>query len=478
MSPSHHTALVWFRRDLRLADNPALLHALSNSHNVIPVFIHAPEEETPWEPGGASKVWLHNSLAALEQQLAQLGSKLIIRRGPTLAALQQLIADTGATLVCWNRLYEPSLIARDTYLKSQLKHQNIEVHSHNGALLFEPWTIRNKQDQPFKVFTPFWRHCQTLLDTQLLPLAMPPSLPAVDIKLKSLSLDELSLLPELDWHVAMTSHWRIGESGAHQQLQRFIDETAAQYAGQRDRPDCSGTSRLSPHLHFGEIGPRQILAALQAHNLSAEPFVRQLGWREFAHHLLFHFPHTDHEPMDARFASFTWQHNEAALKAWQLGRTGIPLVDAGMRELWRTGTMHNRVRMIAASFLTKNLRIHWHEGARWFWDTLVDANLANNTLGWQWVAGCGADAAPYFRVFNPVLQAEKFDPEFTYLRQWLPELAQLPDRWIAQPWAASEAELHKAGITLGETYPQPIVDLAASRHDALDAYAKMKGIAT
>ena len=470
----HDTALLWLRRDLRLADNPALHHALQEARQVIPVFIHAPDEESPWQPGAASLWWLHHSLSALQRDIKILGSRLIIRRGNSLATLQQLIEETGATLVCWNRLYEPAVIARDTNIKTTLKDQDIAVSSHNAALLFEPWEVRNQQDKPFRVFTPFWKHCQTRLSQQPLPLPRPETLPAAAAALPSLSLAELKLLPTIPWDAGMREHWQPGEAGAHALLQTFIDTAAQNYKTERDRPDKPGTSRLSPHLHFGEISPRQIVAELSAQNVAADAYVRELGWREFSHHLLYHFPHTSDKPLDERFGNFPWDKNAAGLKAWQRGQTGVPLVDAGMRELWHTGIMHNRVRMVVASFLTKNLRLHWLEGARWFWDTLVDADLPNNTQGWQWTAGCGADAAPYFRVFNPVLQAERFDPQFAYIRNWLPELARLPDKWIARPWDAPAAELSKAGIELGRHYPAPIVDLGFSREAALIAYGQIK----
>lgn len=474
MSNVHRIALLWFRRDLRLADNPALTHALDAAEHVIPVFIHASDEAAPWSPGAASRWWLHHALQALSKDIAALGGQLIIRQGDSLQVLQQLIAQIGATDVYWNRLYEPASIARDTHIKSVLKEQGIACSSHNAALLFEPWSIQNQQRKPFKVFTPFWRHCQTQLSQQPAPLPAPTSMPSPTNALESLPLTALQLLPNIPWDEGLRAHWQPGEAGALQRLQHFIDASAGAYANERDRPDRQGTSCLSPHLHFGEIGPRQILAELNAQQVPSEAYVRELGWREFAHHLLYHLPHTATQPLDARFERFRWDRNTAALSAWQRGQTGIPLVDAGMRELWHTGWMHNRVRMIVASFLTKNLRTHWLAGAQWFWDTLVDADLANNTLGWQWTAGCGADAAPYFRVFNPVLQAEKFDPQFAYIRRWVPELKSLPDRWIARPWQAPSAELDKAGIALGREYPHPIVDLALSREQALEAYALIK----
>jgi deoxyribodipyrimidine photo-lyase len=474
MTSAHHTAIIWLRRDLRLADNPALTHALAEAQRVIAVFIHAADEEAPWSPGAASRWWLHYSLEHLSKDFATLGGRLMVRQGASLACLQSLIKETGATLVCWNRLYEPAIIARDTEIKRVLKDSGIAVCSHNANLLFEPWQIRNQQDKPFRVFTPFWRHCQQRLGEQPLPLATPTALPAVDAAIKSLPLAALGLLPTINWDTGMRAHWQVGEAGAQARLRHFIDNAVQDYATQRDRPDLVGTSSLAPYLHFGEISPRQILAALTAQHVNAESYIRELGWREFAHHLLYHFPHTTDKPLDVRFENFPWDHNAAALQAWQRGQTGVPLVDAGMRELWHTGWMHNRVRMVVASFLTKNLRLHWLEGARWFWDTLVDADLANNTQGWQWTAGCGADAAPYFRIFNPTLQAERFDPDAAYIRRWVPEIAALSNRWIIKPWQAPALELSRAGIELSTTYPRPIVDLSLSREQALTAYAQIK----
>jgi deoxyribodipyrimidine photo-lyase len=470
-----HTALLWLRRDLRLADNPALVHALANAEQVVAVYIHAPQEEGAWAPGAASRWWLHHSLQALQAQFAQRQGRLLLREGDSTACLEQLIDETGATLVCWNRLYEPALTARDTDIKARLRARGVDVESFNAAMLFEPWTVRNQQGQPFKVFTPFWRRCATELAHLPLPLAEPASLRQTDNTLPAKPLSGLALLPGIAWDAGLRQSWQPGEAGAHARLQCFVDDAARDYKTGRDRPDRQGTSRLSPHLHFGEIGPRQLQAQLGVQDVNAEAYARELGWREFAIHLMYHFPQTTEQSMDVRFERFAWRVDATALKrAWQRGRTGIPLVDAGMRELWHTGFMHNRVRMVVASFLTKNLLVHWLEGARWFWDTLVDADLANNTLGWQWTAGCGADAAPFFRVFNPTLQAERFDPDSAYLRKWLPELARMPEKWIAKPWQAPVAVLRQAGVELGATYPHPIVDLGTSREAALGAYAAMK----
>ncbi len=439
---------------------------------MVPLFVWSdpdvPRRQQQWVTGAASRWWLHYSLLALKQSLEKLGARLIVRRGPALDVLRDLIEQTGATLVCWNKLYEPAALARDAAIAKALQADEVSVEQFNSTLLFEPGTLLNKQQLPYRVFTPFWRTVEAQLAMLPPPARTPRKLPTVERSLTSLTIDELSLLPKIRWDEGLAATWTPGESGALKQLRRF-DRHASRYSSGRDRPDIEQTSRLSPHLHFGEIGPRQLVTALRPH----DSYLRQIGWREFAHHLLFHFPETTDQPLDARFAKQRWQRSPAQLEAWQRGLTGIPLVDAGMRELWRTGWMHNRVRMIVASWLTKNLQINWLSGARWFWDTLVDADLANNTLGWQWVAGCGADAAPYYRIFNPVLQAKRFDPQRRYIRRWVPELARLPDRWIHEPWAAPEAVLRRAGVQLGVTYPRPIVDLGESRRRALRVYSEL-----
>jgi len=470
-------AILWFRRDLRLADNPALLAAIDHG-DVLPVYLHAPDEEAPWAPGGAQRVWLHRTLAALDDSLRRRGSRLVVRRGPSLAALQELIAESGADAVFWNRLYEPAAIDRDKAIKRRLQDDGIHAASHNAALLREPWDIATGEGTPYKVFTPFRKALHG--EPMAAPRHAPERLPRVPDAIRGIDIEALGLLPEVPWHRGILETWQPGEDGAHTALEAFLDTAAAGYADDRDRPGRAGTSRLSPHLHFGEIGPRQVWHRVHewlgdgGGDRGAEVFLSELAWREFAHHLLYHFPHTPEEPLDRRFEAFPWADDDAALAAWQDGRTGIPMVDAGMRELWHTGWMHNRVRMVVASFLTKNLRLPWQHGARWFWDTLVDADLANNTLGWQWTAGCGADAAPFFRIFNPVRQGERFDPGGDYVRQWLPELAGLPDRHIHAPWAAPRDTLREAGVALGDDYPAPLVDLKASRREALAAFERIK----
>ena len=466
------TALVLFRRDLRVADNPAWSAACAEHAQVLPVFIHS-DDEGLWSAGAASRWWLHHALATLDQNLRDAGAGLHLQRGEPLEILRALIAGSGASAVYWNRLYEPATIARDTRIKSALQDDGIAVHSHNAALWCEPWQIATQQGQPYKVFTPYWRNLRPQLQpAEPLPA---PCVPGWRQLPDGLPLAALALLPRIAWAGGLSENWQPGEAGAQELLEIFGDDAIGDYAHARDLPARHGTSRLSPHLHFGEISPRQIhfVLDLRARATDAkrrpdiEPYLRELGWREFAHHLLYHFPHTPTDNFNPRFNDFSWAPtDQALLERWQHGRTGIPLVDAGMRELWHTGWMHNRVRMIVGSFLTKNLRQHWQHGARWFWDTLVDADLANNTLGWQWVAGCGADAAPYFRVFNPVTQAKRFDPEGHYLRRWLPELADAPLSLLHEPWKDATL-LKRSG------YPAPMVELGQSRQHALDAYGAL-----
>ncbi len=444
------TTILWLRHDLRLDDNPALIAAAARGA-VVPAFIWAPEEEAPWEPGAASCWWLHQSLEKLSAAFAKAGAPLVIRRGPSLEALRKLVKETGATHVAWNRRYEPAVITRDTGIKKALAADGLDVESFNGALLYEPMHVATKEGKPYQVFSPFWR---ALLgrDEPAEPAAAPKKLKAAEKQPKSVSIESLGLLPTIDWAGTMRKTWSPGEAGAEKRLERFVERGVTDYHRERDRPDHEGTSALSPHLHFGEVSPRRAWHAVRAAaggkpvaklTGGAEAYLRELGWREFASHLLYHFPHTANAPLRADYARFPWAKDPVGLRAWQRGRTGFPIVDAGMRQLWATGWMHNRVRMIVASFLVKDLRITWLEGARWFWDTLVDADLAANTLGWQWAAGCGADAAPYFRIFNPTSQAEKFDPDGVYVKRW-------------------------AGADAAD-YPEPIVDHAEARKLALEA---------
>jgi len=475
------TAIVWFRRDLRLTDNPALDRAVRSHDTIIPLYVHAPDEESPWEPGAASCWWLDRSLEALDVDLRARGSRLAIRRGPTFDALRTAAREHAVCAVYWNRLYDPAVKIRDTRIKEGLRADGISVWSGNGALLFEPWTVLNGAGRPYRVFSPFWKTCRQRLSFQDLSPA-PTKIKSPPPTGADLERETLGLAPTIPWDTGMRETWVPGESGARDQLEQFTSACLKDYVRGRDRPALSQTSRLSPHLHFGEVGPRQIASAVLSLSAvtpgleeAAEKYLSEIGWREFAHHLLFHFPDLPERPLDERFEAFPWRGSaESDLIAWQRGRTGIPIVDAGMRELWHTGWMHNRVRMIVGSFLTKNLRIPWQYGARWFWETLVDADLASNTFGWQWIAGCGADAAPYFRVFNPVRQSEKFDADGGYVRRWVPEIGNLSGTHLYAPWTCPDQELTGAGIHLGETYPKPLVDLAVSRKQALDAYQSIR----
>ncbi|MBN1490042.1 MAG: deoxyribodipyrimidine photo-lyase [Phycisphaerae bacterium] len=474
--------LVWFRQDLRLEDNEALLAAVECGAPVIPVFINTLAHDGQWAPGAASRWWLHHSLAALDKRLRQRGSRLVLRRGPAADTLIRLVRETGASAVIVNRHIEPDDAQTDAELATRLQRLGTQWLSFQSNLLFDPDAVRTRQGRAFTVFTPFWRACLSQ-DEPPAPRPAPARIPKPRQWPTSLPLNELEPLPEIDWAGGLRTAWTPGEAGAQRLLTEFADRRWRSYDRDRERPDLPGTSRLSPHLHWGEIGPRQIWHALHARAArsraadardNAAAYLRQLGWREFAHGLLHHFPQTTDKPMREAFARFPWRKDTAALRTWQQGQTGYPLVDAGMRELWRTGWMHNRVRMIAASFLTKHLLIPWQQGAAWFWDTLVDADLANNTLGWQWVAGCGADAAPYFRIFNPASQGETNDPNGNYVRRWVPELAELPAKWIHRPWKADAATLAAAGVKLGHTYPRPIVDHALARERALAAYQTIR----
>ncbi len=458
-------ALVWFGSDLRLTDNPALERAIARGFAVVPVFIWAPKEDAPWPPGAASRWWLHQSLERLQEALEQRGSKLIVRRGPTAETLLALAAENGARAIFWNRRYEPAVIARDREVERYARERGIATEICAGNLLFEPGTILNNDGKPFRVFTAFWRAC--LLQPDLPhPTPAPDRLHSPAPWPRSMAIAELGLAPKIDWAGGLRETWQPGELPAATRLKSFRESALKSYTVDRDRPDHLGTSRVSPHLHFGEVSARQVWHELRSHK-TAEPYLRQIAWREFSYHLLFHFPHTPQEPLRPEFRAFPWRVDAQALTAWTQGKTGYPLVDAGMRELWRTGWMHNRVRMLAASFLVKHLMTQWQEGAAWFWDTLVDADLANNTMGWQWSAGCGADAAPYFRIFNPVIQGEKFDPEGAYVRRWIPELADVPARWIHKPWESPNPPAAKK-------YPAPIVDHGAARTRALAAFASLR----
>lgn len=457
--------LFWFRRDLRLSDNPALEAALNTGLKIIFVYIFSPQEEEPWPMGAASRVWLHHALKDLSASLESRGAELVLKQGPSLETLEDISAKCEIKHIFWNRRYEPEIIKRDSKIKEHFKARGIAVSTFNASLIFEPWEIQTAEAKPYKVYSPFARSCfKTPVNEQ--SSAVPDKINAASLALQSLRLEELKLLPKLPWASSIVSGWKISESAALEQGANFIAESVLRYDEQRNIPSLTkGTSRLSPYLAFGQISPKQLWSKLskverdiseqtgtKRSTSGLETYKKELLWREFAYHLLYHFPHTTLEPLKPDYRDIPWREDAEGFEAWKKGQTGYPIVDAGMRELWQTGWMHNRVRMIVASFLTKHLLISWLDGARWFWDTLFDADLASNSLGWQWTAGCGADAQPYFRVFNPQSQAEKFDPQNRYIFRWCPELA--------------------AGNSLTPKlrYPAPIVDHKEARARALDAF--------
>jgi len=472
--------IVWFREDLRLADNPALSWAVAADAPILPLFVLDEAAPGAWRPGGGARWWLHHGLAALARDLTAAGTPLVLRRGPADEIVPALAAEVGAGAVVWNRLYLPWAQARDARIKATLRDQGRTARSFNAQLLYEPWTPRTGVGAPYRVFTPFWKALQGLSEPE--PPSPAPTTLRPGPEAASECLADWGLTPTRpDWAGGLRAAWTPGERGAQARLDRFLDEGLAAYGTDRNRPDRPGTSRLSPHLHWGEVSPRQVWHAVRR-RIAAHPglekagaaFLRELGWREFSYHLLYWWPDLPEVTWKAQFHDFPWREDEAAYRAWTRGQTGYPIVDAGMRELWATGWMHNRVRMIVGSFLVKDLLLPWQWGEGWFWDTLVDADLANNSASWQWVAGCGADAAPYFRVFNPVTQGRKFDPEGAYVRRWVPEIAGLPDKHLHAPWEAPPEVLARAGVRLGETYPAPIVDHQAARKRALSAFEAVK----
>ena len=469
--------IYWFRQDLTIKDNPTLTAAAQTGRPIICVYILDQNQNNHWPNGAATLWWLHHSLFRLSESLKALNIKLILRKGSVIEELDNIVQSTGAESLYFTRHYEPYNSDLESQINQHLSDQ-IEVKRFRGYLLYEPEAIRTGKDEPYKVFTPFYR-CFLKTSTPGAPVRTPKNLISYKKRIASDRLNDWKLLPKApNWAKGFNEYWVPGELGAHENLKDFIAHSGNKYPVLRNRPDVTGTSRLSPHMHFGEISPRQIWTAIKnspkilEHN--GEAYLRQLIWRDFAYHLLTHWPDFPEKPFRKEFNKFPWKTDTKSLQAWQQGNTGYPIVDAGMRELWKTGWMHNRVRMIVASFLIKDLLIPWQQGEEWFWDTLVDANLANNAASWQWVAGSGADASPYFRVFNPVLQGEKFDPIGDYVREWVPELKHIPKKYIHSPWLAPEDILIKAKITLGKNYPHPIIDHSFARDRALAAYKKLK----
>jgi deoxyribodipyrimidine photo-lyase len=475
------SVLLLFRQDLRLEDNPALDHALATKAPILPLYVDTREGEGEDAVCGAAAVFTHHALLALRASLkARLGLELQILRSKNLSeSLAQVSSALGIEKAFWNRRYDPLGIEADKKLKLRLESAGLEVQSFKGSLLWEPWEVLQESGKPYQVFSPFYKRALKASYPAAVRKLKDRAVPAMKVP-ASLRVEDLKLLPpkKLKWDELMLSHWPEGvsEEGALKRLRDFIRQGLATYDETRNIPSLKGSSRLSPYLRHGLLGPRQIWQEIGKAPASKgrEIFEKELVWREFAYHLLFYFPHTVSEPLRPDFADFPWEKNPKALQAWQKGRTGFPIVDAGMRELWETGWMHNRVRMIVASFLVKDLRLSWREGARYFWETLVDADLANNSLGWQWSAGCGADAAPYFRVLNPRTQSENFDAGGDYIRRWVPEIAALPDKYLHAPETAPAQILAEAKIELGKTYPRPLVDHKKAREQALAAFAKIK----
>ena len=476
--PAPKPILLWFRKDLRLRDNAALAAAMDAGREIIPVFIWDDEGEGNWTPGAASRLFLQRALESLKKDLEDHRLKLVLRKGGSQKALEKLLEETGAVGVYWNRRYDPAAVQRDSEIKRWLREKEWEAESFNSSLLYEPWEVSTQQGKPFQVYTPFWKRVGALdrptpIEVDLRKLRVPESFPETD------SVASLGLVPDHPWVEKVDRYWEVGEASAEKILSDFLEDAVDDYKEARDFPAQHGTSRLSAYLHWGLIGPRQIWEAIveagREKSSGGQCFISEIGWREFAYHVLYHFPDTPESPLREKYEDFPWEEDEEVLQRWQRGKTGYPIVDAGMRQLWEEGWMHNRVRMIVGSLLVKHLLHSWSHGARWFWDCLVDADLASNTLGWQWSGGCGADAAPYFRVFNPMTQGKKFDPEGDYVRRYVPELADLPTKVIHEPWEASEEVLREAGVRLGDNYPNPIIEHKKGRERALAAFEKVKG---
>lgn len=472
--------IVWFREDLRLSDHPALHAAAKTGAPLLCLYVL--DEASPGQRplGGAARWWLAQSLRSLQAGLHAKGAALVLRRGPAVEVVADLAREAGARAVFCNEIAQRPHLAVVTELETMLAKLGLELKIFPGDLLASPHDIRNKEGRGLRVFTPFWRRVLALGDPPT-PLPAPKTLRPAEVVVSE-AVESFALEPRHpDWAGGLRQTWTPGEASAQARLEDFLKAGAKGYAVDRDRPDRDGTSSLSPHLRFGEISPRQVwhaarFAAAEHRSLAAdiEKFLSELGWREFCRHLLFDAPDLATSNLQPGFDAFPWKADPKALAAWQRGRTGYPIVDAGMRQLWHSGVMHNRVRMVVASFLVKHLLIDWREGERWFWDTLVDADAGSNPANWQWVAGCGADAAPYFRVFNPLLQGEKFDPDGAYVRRWVDELARLPASLIHQSWKATPMELKSAGVELGVDYPEPIIDHRVGRERALAAYAKLR----
>lgn len=474
------TTLLWFRQDLRLSDHRALTEAVTRGDQLVCCYIYDQTTPGTHRIGGASRWWLHHALTDLAQQLNALGGKLVLRQGDYFDELSALVKQIKAHSLYFSRNYEPYMHAVEKKLHDELSADGIAVKRFTGNILFDPKLLHTKGGTPFKVFTPFWKNCLQQVPPGE-PLPAPKKMVFKDRQPRSDTIKSLSLLPTKPNWAKGFGEWDVSENQAHEQLEEFLNSTVSAYRDKRNAPAERGTSRLSPYLHYGQISPRQVWHATRHHvgqmggeNRGADTFLSEIGWREFSYHLLQQFPELPSKVFRANFKKFPWRKNAKLLKAWQQGQTGFPIVDAGMRELWHTGWMHNRVRMIVGSLLVKDLLIPWQQGAAWFWDTLLDADLASNSASWQWISGCGADAAPYFRIFNPALQGQKFDTEGDYVRHWVPELANMPKKYIHEPATAPEHVLEEAGVVLGKTYPKPVVDRKVARQRALDAFSSIK----
>jgi len=474
------TSIYWFRQDLRLNDNPALTASVKNG-SIIPIYILDNNNAKDHKMGAASRLWLHYSLIELNKQLE---SKLIVAEGNPENILLDICKKETVQNIFWNRLYEPWCIDRDKKIKENLSKKDIEINSFNGSLLWEPWKVLKNDGTPYRVFTPYFRRgCMNAVPPRR-PLPKPTKIIYHEIKkFKSSLINDLNLLPSHSWKNKLLINWKVGEKGAQSRLDEFVENELNGYKEGRNFPINKNVSRLSPYLHWGEISSNTLWYKVKDRDeigignaKDNDHFLSEIGWREFSNSLLFHFPTLPRENLQKRFDKFPWNYDEEKLIAWKKGKTGYPIVDAGMRELWSTGYMHNRLRMIVGSFLVKNLLLHWHEGEKWFWDCLLDADLANNSASWQWIAGCGADAAPYFRIFNPINQGLKFDPDGIYIRKFIPEISELPTKYIFNPWEAPKEILEKANVRLGKNYPNPLVDLKSSRQKALSAFSKLKGL--
>ena len=469
---SNDINILWFRKDLRLMDNPALVEANLNAE-IIPIFILDDTNPEENKMGAASKVWLYHSLKSLNISLQK---KINFYSGDPVKIISELINNYNINGVYWNRCYEPWEIRRDKKIKDLLKIKKVKAKSFNGSLIREPWEVLKEDQTPYKVFTALYKKAYLNSDIKVEVINEPTKINYSTKIFSSNTLDTLKLLPNLSWVDNIIKHWQVGEKNAHLKMTEFFKKGIDDYKEGRNFPFKKNVSRLSPHIHFGEISPKQLWVKAKSigSNKNTEHFVSEICWREFSYYLLYHFPNLPKDNLQKKFNNFPWKENNYYFDSWKKGKTGYPIIDAGMRELYETGYMHNRVRMIVASFLVKNLLIHWHKGERWFWDCLFDADLANNSASWQWVAGSGADAAPYFRIFNPVTQGIKFDVDGQYTKQYVPELKDMPNKYLFSPWEAPDDVLNKANVVLGGNYPKPIIDIKESREKALYSFSLIK----